>query len=1178
MPLLIRLAEGIFVPNSPSKHELSRQGFILKANASTYSRPKPAGHVAQQAGSRGTPGHSRSTFNGKRVSNHPSYRGRTPILDVGKRVEDAFWDKNPLKGRQISSAAVLGTYRNDRTSLRGGFFLQKLCLQNILHGNRKVSPDQVIQEFNRKPDGDKKCKLAIIRFKAECCLRGLLLNGRQVSPDTVINDFKAVKAALELARFKAECCLRGLLLNDQLVTTDAVVEHFPDSPEGRLGLARFKEQCCLMGKLLNDQQVTPDTVVKGYQATKATLELGRFIEQCCIRGLPLNGQRVTPATVVREYQSAGAYLELARFKADCCLKGLSLSGQQVSPDTVVKDCQVANATLVLVRFKEECCLRGLALNGQKVTPEEVVEDFQKAGTTLEQSRFKAECCLRGLFLNGQQITPEEVVRDYQAIGATLELARFKAECCLRGLELNGQQVAPDAVITVFPDSLEGSLGRAIFRAQCCLRGLLVNGQQVRPDSVVKDFPDSPEGKLGIARFQEECCLRGLALNGQKATPEAVIKAFPDTTEGRLGIARFMQECCLKRLVLNGQQVTADAVVKAFPNSSEGRLGIARFKQECCLRKLVLNGQLVTPDEVYQNFQTVKATLEIARFKEECCLKGLPLNGQQVTPEAVVKDYERGGWLLERAIFYSLLALHARELNGNYLDNQKVLEAFNEVPGDHSSRQVMYLIQRLNQSQGYDETSEAQDIIQTAWQLLNNVSLKDEQHRLQCILKFMAMQNELTIAHQEVSAEQVLQSIKKLRNSFHNSRVHFFFLAHCYITRQSIAGLKVHKDQVLGCLHSFPEGSKLRHDLGFWFEQYSYEAHCVNINGHRHRDNLPDLIPNIENAGRAKKYRGETGHTFATQGITTNGVQTLKQWSTTGRPDLPENPALRLNALTLKTLEIIQEINVSYSNTPILITGSYARFLQDHCSLFNDIDIICTTEEPARILFAKLEALNTTDSDIPKSITIWQLPGCPEIKLPKTYNIHLRDADLCMKTMGLQVSVDARLTHENTAPLTVHVPGVARPVLCLSFADETKLMNDTLEYLAENLDPLTRQLQRGAVFDLQRTILFNDPQNIEERIYGLLIRSLLTLNKARQFIDLHSEGKPGTPDCLPEYRQVQQRLHTLTALLQKKLAGHVCRSGFEHRINNWLSTNQYVSDYEIKKKDFIKSLLVMMHSA
>ncbi|MGO0308690.1 hypothetical protein ACTL6P_19205 [Endozoicomonas acroporae] len=1179
MPLLIPLTEGIFVPNSPSQHELSRQGFILKATASTYSRPKPAGHVARQAGSRGIPDRSRSTFNGKRVSNHPSYRGRAPILDVGKRVEDAFWDKNPLKGRQISSAAVLGTYRNDRTSLRGGFFLQKLCLQNILHGNRKVSPDQVIQEFNRKPDGDKKCKLAIIRFKAECCLRGLLLNERQVSPDAVINDFKAVKATLELARFKAECCLRGLLLNNQLVTTDDVVEHFPDSPEGKLGMARFKEQCCLMGKLLNGRQVTPDTVVKGYQATKATLELGRFIEQCCIRGLPLNGQLVTPATVVREYQSAGAYLELARFKADCCLKGLSLSGQQVSPDAVVKDCQVANATLVLVRFKEECCLRGLALNGQKVTPEAVVEDFQKAGTTLELSRFKAECCLRGLLLNGQQITPDEVVRGYQAIGATLELARFKAECCLRGLELNGQQVAPDAVITVFPDSLEGTLGRAIFRVQCCLRGLLVNGQQVRPGSVVKDFPDSPEGKLGIARFKEECCLIGLALNGQKATPEAVIKAFPDTTEGRLGIARFMQECCLKRLVLNGQQVTADAVVKAFPNSSEGRLGIARFKQECCLRKLVLNGQLVTPDEVYKNFQTAKATLEIARFKEECCLKGLPLNGQQVTPEAVVKDYERGGWLLERAIFYSLLALHARELNGNYLDNQKVLEAFNEVPGDHSSRQVMYLIQRLNQSQGYDETSEAQDIIQTAWQLLNNVSLKDEQHRLQCILKFMAMQNELTIDHQEVSAEQVLQSIKKLRNSFQNSRVHFFFLAHCYITRQSIDGLKVHKDQVLGCLQSFPEGSKLRHDLGFWFEQYSYEAHCVNITGHRHRDNLPDLIPNVENAGRATKYRGETGHTFATQGITTNGAQNLKQWTTTGRPDFPENPALRLTALTLKTLEIIQEINVSYSNTPILITGSYARFLQDHCSLFNDIDIICTTEEPARILFAKLEALNTTDSDIPKSITIWQLPGCPEIKLPKTYNIHLRDADLCMKAMGLQVSVDARLTHDNTAPLAVRVPGVARPVLCLSFADETKLMNDTLEYLAENLDPLTRQLQRGAVFDLPRTILFNDPQNIEERIYGLLIRSLLTLNKARQFIDLHSEGKPGKPDCLPEYRQVQQqRLHTLTALLQKKLAGHVCRSGFEHRINNWLSTNQYVSDYEIKKKNFIKSLLVMMHSA
>ncbi|WP_257295114.1 hypothetical protein, partial [Endozoicomonas sp. YOMI1] len=755
-------------------------GNILKATASTYSHPKPAGRVNQPAGSSGVDNRSRSKFNGKKVLSHQSHRSTAPPLDDGKYLEDAFWKNKPLHGRQITPTVVLTAYGNDVTSLRGAFFLQKLCLQNILHGNRKVTPEQVIQEFNRVPDRNNKYKLAVARFKAECCLRGLALKGQQVTPDAVVKDYQTARAPLELARFKEQCCLKGLALNGQ--------------------------------------QVAPDVVVQDYQAVRAILELARFKEQCCLRGLPVNGMLVTPDTVVREFPSS--------------LKG-------------------------------------------------------KLGIM----RFKSECCLRGLVLNGQQVTTDTVVKDFQAARAILELARFKADCCLRGLALNGQQVTPDAVI--------------------------------------KDFLDSPENKLGIARFKAECCLRGLTLNGQQVSPDMVVKDFPCNQEGLLGIARF---------------------------------------------------------------------------KAECCLRGLTLNGHRVTPDAVVKDYERGGWLLERAIFYSLLALNARELNGNYLDNKEVLEAFNGVPGDHSSRQTRYLIQRLKQSQQYDENNDAQSILQEAWQILSNVSVKGEQHRLQCILKFMAMRNELTIDHQEVSAEQVWQSIKTLRQSFQNSRLHFFFLAHCHITSQSVNGRQIHMDQVLECLQSFPKGSKLRHALGCWFEQRSSEANImdqlllqrenadvpgsdsphgyavsagehepsvaasrkchvspelftdstwsdclpsdgnglsasgVNNPGYGQRGDLPDVIPDIETDRRAlsvevsaanpgkkgpfpyqvKQYWNNTEkaeNSSAVQTVTASMAQTLKPLSKNVGPGAPDKQVRRLNALTLKTLEIIQEINVSYTDPP-----------------------------------------------------------------------------------------------------------------------------------------------------------------------------------------------------------------------------------------------------------------------
>uniref|UniRef100_UPI0021481C23 hypothetical protein n=1 Tax=Endozoicomonas sp. SESOKO1 TaxID=2828742 RepID=UPI0021481C23 len=689
----------------------------------------------------------------------------------------------------------------------------------------------------------------------------------------------------------------------------------------------------------------------------------------------------------------------------------------------------------------------------------------------------------------------------------------------------------------------------------CLRGLPLNGHRVTPDAVARDFPDTPEGKLGLARFKAECCLRGLRLNNQPVTVEIVVKDY-QANRAALELARFMEQCCLKGLLFNGQLVTPEIVVKCF-QQTRATLELVRFKEQCCLRGLSLNGFQVTPDEVAGDLQAVRAPLELARFMEQCCLKGWLLHGQPVTPETVDMGYERGGWLLERAYFYSRLALNARELNGSYLDNRSVLAAFDEAPGNHASRQAEYLMQRLGQSRGYDETDEAQDIIEKAWQIVDNVSVRDEQRRLQCLLKFMAMQNQLAIDHQGVSAEQVLQSIKTLRHSYQNLRIHFFFLAHCHITRQFIDGQKIHKEQVLDCLRQFPEGSKLRHALGRWFEQCGSEVNVMdtmllnsgnrfNNAGHGDRSHLPDVIPRTESTGRPAKSAEVS----------------------------VANPFPRLNALVLKTLEIIQEINSSFSHPPILITGSYARFLQHRCSSFNDIDIICTVTESAKTLFAKLQVLNTgRDSEIPQNITIWPVPGCQEINLPKAYNINLKDGDLGMKTMGFQVSVDNRVTHGNEARLAVHVPGVERPVWHLSFAEETRLLNDTLEYLADNLDLLTELLQTGMLSDIPRTILFNAPKNTGDRIYGLLMRCLLTLNKARQFIVLHSDGKP--EDQTQQLQKEQQRLHALTESLQKKLSSHACRNDFVDRVNGWLSTAHHFNEYEIKRKEFIKALLALI---
>ena len=157
-------------------------------------------------------------------------------------------------------------------------------------------------------------------------------------------------------------------------------------------------------------------------------------------------------------------------------------------------------------------------------------------------------------------------------------------------------------------------------------------------------------------------------------------------------------------------------------------------------------------------------------------------------------------------------------------------------------------------------------------------------------------------------------------------------------------------------------------------------------------------------------------------------------------------------------------------------------------------------------------------------------------------------------------------------MAVHVPGVARPVWCLSFAEETSLLNDTLEYLADNLDPLTGQLKNGEVFYIPRTILFNAPRNRDERIYGLLMRSLLTLNQAVLFIRLHSEYRPDS-----QLKAETQRLHTLAALVHTKLHHHAWCLDFVRSVNDWLATTHPVDDDGIRRKELVNSLLAMMQA-
>lgn len=1201
----------------------------------------------------------------------------------GKDLEDAFWDRRRVGGREVTTTDVFKAYDREKCSLRCGHFFRKLYLREVRHQGEPMTAEKVIAEFNRKHDLQSKCsyavarfkgnccikkislsgrpvnasevadsfpgnkdgKLGLARFREDCCLKNIPIHGRPVSPESVVNDFEAINARLELARFKEACLFKSLTINGQHVSRQEVIDLF-QAAGARLELARFKEECYQKKIIPDDRSVPPEEIIDDLVALKADMELARFKAFCCLEGVAPHGQPVSVQEVVDAFQAQGAQLDLAyfkakcvlegilvdgrpisvrsvvnsfpttrngrlgltNFKADCHLAGLLLDGQPIATEGVVANYQAIGATLELALFKEACCERYETLDGRLITPDEVVRDFQRAGAALELARFKSTCCLQALPIAGRPVTPEEVADSYKAIGARRELARFhqtcfesnrtlygaqispeslmadlqshrqqvavanlKAKCCLEGRRVHGRGVSPEAVIKAFPKGKSGKIQLALFLEDCCLRGLyihhqpvspawvletfrvakanknsmgrfkehccarglLLNGQLVSPELVLNSFGNDYKGILCIARFKELCYFRGFQLHGRLVAPETVINSFPDSLGGRLCVGRFMEQCCLRGFPLYGKAVTPEAVVDAL-EKSRSLIAQACFRAECCLNKLRLHGKLLNPDEVVASYPP-GGQQQKTYFKQQCCLKDVKLDGRPVPPEDVVRDYERENQLLEKAVFLSELALRARQFNGKELTPDEVLDAFSPLPGDCSSRKVEFLIQRLVAL--LPDPQKAVAIFERAWQIINNAVVLDEQLRYQrCTLLFLALSAELPV-NQEITTARVWRSIKALRQSFSSTRLRFYFLVHCFACDARLDRQPVIERDILDCLGELPV-SKLRSALRHWFEEnYRYTSRSGPITGRSASANV------IRRPKRVDVYIDKLD-----SGPFPSKVVEY----------YPETPVVKLDDQTEKVLSIAQSVK------GLRITGSFARCLQGFGSSFNDIDLI-GTEDAISTLITQLSSqldYRETGAEIPCRISALPLPGCPSLGLPMAYSITLVEGDFGRRLPVLQAIVYPPDTLDTLE--SIEVPHGNTVLTCLPFSAEVRLMTAAVQFLDNHMDSLTTQLLDGNDIAIPRTVLFNYPRHSQERVFAMLMRCLLTLNKAQQFCQLVPDDT--SSDGLATLKEAGRHLLV-------KVQQHSYRAALVTAIKGWLA-----DPYRLpasSKQNFVRSLLAII---
>ena len=1055
-----------------------------------------------------------------------------------------------LDGQPLPPELVINDFQATGARLPLARFLQTCCLKGLLVNGLQVSSETVAEAFLAIND-----VLALSRFKGACCLDGIKLNGQLISTGEVIDAFSAINARLEVARFKEDCFLNGLTVKGKVLLPQDVISSFPHNAPGKLGLAIFKSICCLEGILLNGQPVPAQSVIEDYLAIGATREIANFRSFCYQKRIKINGRPLLSTEVIRDYRKAGLLKELSHFQNTCFKQGISDSDDPITQDTVAESFRASGATLDLMRFREYCCLNGHKLHGSTVLPESVVAGY--LGCKDEQlhiARFKARCCLDGVPLTGRPVSTEEVLRHFPThhLGKTAS-ARFMEDCFLRNIGINGQPLTAESILHSFPNTADGKLSQARFRENCCLKGLRIHGRLVTPESVIQNFPDNAKGTLALARFKDQCIIRGLSVFGKPLSTHEVLLNFPDTPEGKLGAGCFLERCLLKGMTLCGQPVTTEAVFKVL-DTPEGAMAKACFQAICCLRKLPLHGKLVTADAVVAAYpDNREGQKQLVQFKRLCCHSNLLLAGKPVEPEHLIHFMEQKDLLVDRAYFCAELALMNKKLNGNYLSDDQVLNAFDQLLGDFSIKKVNFLMQRLIALPEHDCTQESRATFERAWQILASIPIKDEGAcYCECILLFLAMKYSLPVAGQSVTPDRVWQSILTLRDSFTNLRLQFYFLADCCSTDTALNGLPVSEQQVLDCLKKFPQ-NRLRVALEHWFAGLRREP--------REPDTLNRVLPDIpQGTTHPKQIRQpklvvvhikdpHTGSPFPSEVVEYY--------------DNPLDPTL-INSQTRKVLGVVRSIS------GLCLTGSFSRWLQGIGSSFSDIDIMACEESVDTLIARLTNQLENQESEaeIHCKVFAHTAPGCPELLMNPMLTITLSEGDLGQKVSVLQASITSPETISTLNTTMAAIPGEDAPIACLAFAAEIELLNDTLQYLTEQLDDLTTQLLSEPGFAIPRTILFNFPQHPAERVFGLLMRCLLILNKARKFLTLANDRRE-------QDSSIQQTLQTLTAQLQERVQGHSHRERFVVRVTQWLADCIPGNEYQVKKCAFIRTLLDML---
>lgn len=1049
------------------------------------------------------------------------------------------------------------------------------CRKGIEIKGRPIPPEKIIEEIKALENTNEKNN-ALAFFLRQCYLNNIKINKQSISEATVIDAFDTANMHCEKLKFYITTLKAK---KNKEITVDSLIDLYKETDKSKIDnntKAMFFGFLYTGGYKFNGEPINPNKIANLFKHTDADENFyAKFMAECVLNKTLINGNKVKIKTVLDLFSTSPKYeLEKVNFLRNCFVKNIHDEDNLTNHEDIIVRYQRANAKEQLAIFLSYLIVNKIISPSHFYSPIKVYNLF---GSEKRLNHYKVyfayECLMNNIRLIVDKDTQLQdfVASQLKESNLIVELNKVKRFCFLRGIPLHRRHQQLNVIVeqcrqtSKITKTAKESAARQLYLTRflmtCCLKGFRLNNVALDPNALIAEAEKIEGGGSFVGKFKMECLQAGFF-----HTPVKEILAYfdEDLTSKKIK-ASVMEKLFFSKY---RDQIKAIDLADTYKSNNQ-MIEFACFMARCCVEEIPVGVNQPKFEEVLCYFPENNYLSDYKKYEFifSYLLAGRKVENNKYTVESVIKECEGLKFYNLIASFYSQLSLNSIPVNGkqitpDFIENycQKHSVWYNLIISYFVGRAVQIEQDGLRLT-GFPDTKELSKIIKTALSFINKQT-NIENNKIwnyRCTLYFMSFKYQLKINDEIVTFHTMIEKLNEQLDSFFVMYQKIKFFSYCFKNDISTDGYSANeiKGEINKILDFFPKFSKSYSLANSLLENGGYGDSVIKnaITDHTLEFNFSSKfikISNVEidnlNTSTLPKKIFKINNIFES-----NYPSTIESKQDQLRfPETHRVQDLALsNPIHYEILTMIASFNQNHKTPRIIITGSFSRFLQNVTNHFNDIDLICDNQSTKDefIFMLRTNLPRKTEYD-DLTFSCYYSPEIAVLNVPSTYFFRAAEGVMNNIVVDVNLIVDgSKLQKFNISEIKIENPCLS--LHAFSFASEIGAITQGLMFLVENLDSLVEQVLADPALIIPRTILFNYPESNEERVYGLLVRYLLSLEKA---IKMNKEL---------DNRIVNHNVHKL----------HVSKFYLDLQISNLkdaLRSNPYLSKLTIYLNDFFES--------